>query len=119
MAEVEAKKVVLKNLAGEYLVSITEPYIAGEGIKIEANVISADISKTSGTSVIVENYKSDASWYRVWSDGWIEQGGRTNAKTITFLKPFSDADYCFQYSHIRSAGSSGNEYQVKSYTASN
>ena len=119
MVEVEAKKVVLKNLAGEYLVPITEPYIAGDGIKIEDNVISVNINKTGTTSVIVENYKSDASWYRVWSDGWIEQGGRTNAKTITFLKPFSDANYCFQYSHIRSAGSSGTEYQVKSYTASN
>ena len=92
MVEVEAKKVILKNLDGEYLVPITEPYIAGDGIKIEDNVISVNINKTGTTSVIVENYKSDASWYRVWSDGWIEQGGRTNAKTITFLKPFSDAN---------------------------
>lgn len=48
MVEVEAKKVVLKNLAGEYLVPITEPYIAGDGIKIEDNVISADIGEISG-----------------------------------------------------------------------
>lgn len=41
MAEVEAKKVILKNLAGEYLVPITEPYVAGDGISIEDNVISA------------------------------------------------------------------------------
>ena len=40
MAEVEAKKVVLKNLAGESLVPVTEPYVAGEGIDITNNIIS-------------------------------------------------------------------------------
>ena len=44
MVEVEAKKVILKNLDGEYLVPITEPYIAGDGIKIEDNVISVNIN---------------------------------------------------------------------------
>lgn len=47
MVEVEAKKVILKNLAREYLVQITEPYTAGVWIKIEDNVISADIDKIS------------------------------------------------------------------------
>ena len=46
---------------------------------------------------IIESYKSGFSWYRVWSDGWTEQGGITSASTpyITFLKPFSTADYHF------------------------
>lgn len=46
---------------------------------------------------IVQNYKSGTSWYRVWSDGWIEQGGVTayssNRTTVTFLKKFSDTNY--------------------------
>lgn len=37
-------------------------------------------------------------FYRVWNDGWKEQGGRVNipvdsAATVTFLKPFSNANY--------------------------
>lgn len=38
------------------------------------------------------------SWYRVWSDGWCEQGGYTltgsgGTKTITLLKPFKSFRY--------------------------
>ncbi len=35
------------------------------------------------------------SWYRVWSDGWIEQGNRAcpTGSSVTFLKPFKDNDY--------------------------
>ncbi len=47
---------------------------------------------------IIESYKSGYSWYRVWSDGWIEQGGITTGSFpyITFLKPFSTSDYHFE-----------------------
>ena len=51
-------------------------------------------------AVIVENYKNGASWYRVWSDGWIEQGGNVtgvayNSSTynVTFLKSFTTTNY--------------------------
>lgn len=40
---------------------------------------------------IVETYRNGTKWYRVWSDGWLEQGGQV-AKAmdgnITFLKAF-------------------------------
>lgn len=47
---------------------------------------------------VVETYKSGTSWYRIWSDGWIEQGFRisttVDAQTNhTFLKPFKDTNY--------------------------
>lgn len=49
---------------------------------------------------IVETYHDDAgNWYRVYSDGWIEQGGVSPAlninaaKTINFLKPFKNNNY--------------------------
>ena len=52
---------------------------------------------------VVQNYKSGASWYRVWSDGWIEQGGASTAgvaadssATITMHKAMSDTNYCLQ-----------------------
>lgn len=52
----------------------------------------------AGNAWVVESYRNDTEWYRVWSDGWLEQGGRyqapsTGIMTITFLKPFTDANY--------------------------
>ena len=47
---------------------------------------------------VTEAYHSGTEWYRLWSDGWIEQGGKTlyvnsNQRTINLLKPFLSADY--------------------------
>jgi hypothetical protein len=50
--------------------------------------------------VVVDSYYDDTTgdWYRVYADGWVEQGGVSNgtgsgSKTITFLKPFADTNY--------------------------
>ena len=33
-------------------------------------------------------------WYRVYADGWVEQGGVcAQGATVTYLKPFADANY--------------------------
>lgn len=43
-------------------------------------------------AVVVQNYINGTSWYRVWSDGWIEQGGYIVSNvsvTATFPKPFT------------------------------
>ena len=47
---------------------------------------------------VITAYNSGTSWYRVWSDGWIEQGGLTaestdKIHTVSFLKPFSNTYY--------------------------
>lgn len=51
---------------------------------------------------IVETWQSGTSWYRIWNDGYIEQGGITNYMSwtgngatvnITFLKPMSNTNY--------------------------
>lgn len=51
----------------------------------------------AGVRTIVSNYLNGSSWYRVWSDGWIEQGGRaltpSAPATVTLLKPFSNTNY--------------------------
>ena len=56
-------------------------------------------SSASGenVAVVVQNYVNGNSWYRVWSDGWIEQGGITTQTntTIKFLKKFSNTNYLF------------------------
>lgn len=51
--------------------------------------------------VVVEPYKNGTNWYRIYSDGWIEQGGRatfTNVEsyktfTVTLLKEMKDTNY--------------------------
>ena len=60
-----------------------------------------DFNKSINTlskAYITETYVSGTSWYRVWSDGWCEQGGRTPAQestdyVVTLLKAFSNTDY--------------------------
>lgn len=42
---------------------------------------------------VVESYTNGTSWYRVWDDGWCEQGGMYSATsdavaTVTFLKNY-------------------------------
>lgn len=65
---------------------------------------------------VVETYHSGTEWYRVWSDGWIEQGGRIQIQAstyadITLLKPFADKNYMISFSHSL-LGTSG---QAESY----
>lgn len=44
--------------------------------------------------ILKETYINGTSWYRVYSDGWCEQGGNMQTTaTVTFLKPFSNANY--------------------------
>ena len=57
-------------------------------------------------AVVTENYVNGTSWYRVYSDGWCEQGGYCSGSTsynITFLKAFINTDYTplvnLRYSH--------------------
>ena len=46
---------------------------------------------------ITETYVNGTSWYRVWSDGWIEQGGISGATAnivkVILLKSFTDTNY--------------------------
>ena len=50
-------------------------------------------------AVVVQNYSSGTSWYRVWSDGWIEQGGQYGSwsnnpqLTISLNKAFTQTNY--------------------------
>lgn len=82
------------------------------GITVAGSVISSVVqpvynSKYSPNpnhtrpAVVVENYINGASWYRIWSDGWIEQGGYYTAVSqgddyyINYLLSFSNTNYYF------------------------
>lgn len=44
---------------------------------------------------VTKTWSSGTEWYRVWSDGFIEQGGHGTGSTCTFSKPFSNKNYTF------------------------
>ena len=46
-------------------------------------------------TTVVETYQNGTSWYRVWSDGWCEQGGYSTSSnvTITLLKTYANTNY--------------------------
>lgn len=62
---------------------------------------------------IVETFDNGTSWYRLWSDGYIEQGGYASQPgataeayhTVTFLKPFrNNLYYIFLTSGVGQSG---------------
>lgn len=70
-------------------------------------------------AVVVRNYRSGENWFRVWSDGWIEQGGAQTNTTggstsygVSLLYPFATTDYTVMRAPLwgaswASAGSDG------------
>ena len=48
---------------------------------------------------VVETYINGTSWYRKYSDGWLEQGGIISASnpTLSFIKAFKDTNYYFNW----------------------
>lgn len=59
-------------------------------LALKANV---DLSNCT-QPYITETYSSGTSWYRVWSDGWCEQGGYSKENTtIALLKEYSTNSY--------------------------
>ena len=50
---------------------------------------------------IIKEYKEGTQWYRIYSDGYLEQGGHRNQistdsyLTISFFVPFKDTNYTF------------------------
>lgn len=80
---------------------------------------SGDLLTTDGTDAswvdtdtiypVVETYVNGTEWYRVYSDGWVEQGGAMGtSQTITLLKPMADTNYYVDVTW--SGGKSGNFY---------
>lgn len=58
---------------------------------------NSKVDKT-GNAFVVETYRNGTVWYRLWSDGWLEQGYTVSAKAwtatrFTFMKAYSDTNY--------------------------
>lgn len=82
-----------------------------------SNTICTTAATTTSTAsaatpaVVVENYVNGTSWYRVWSDGWCEQGGyiaSTANDTIYYLlKQMRDTNYMMNITAIVNNWSGG------------
>ena len=85
--------------------SMTEVVNQGMDILEQVNYGIESRVKTDGSNAdfpyITETYVNGTSWYRIWSDGWKEQGGvagfpqyyNNYGVSVTFLKPFSNTNY--------------------------
>ena len=58
----------------------------------KADVDLSNVPTSKG--ILTESYINGTSWYRVYSDGWCEQGGQaTISQSISLLKNYSDTNY--------------------------
>lgn len=91
------------------IMNYVNAYISPEGVPVSYTItppsgsvgneiVTAGWFRQSGCTArtVIETYRNGVNWYRVWSDGWIEQGGKGNSGAYiiqNFLKPFSNANY--------------------------
>ena len=75
-----------------------------ESVSRKADADLGNVPSSKG--ILVESYHNGSSWYRVYSDGWCEQGSlyyRGNTLgwyTINLLIPFVDTNYSIQENRI-------------------
>ena len=68
-------------------------------------------------ATIVASGKNTSSWYRVFSDGWIEQGGifaggsANNTKTVTFPRAFTTAN-CIMTTIVTTRGGASHDGEI-------
>lgn len=62
-------------------------------------------NKLNSMKYIVETWQEGTEWYRIWSDGWIEQGGYySKSGTYQFKKPFQNTNYCLVNGSTQTSG---------------
>lgn len=93
----------LQNSYTQYDRTLTNTYT--QGIKALQNASDA-VRKSDLQEVycVIETYRNGTSWYRIWSDGWIEQGGYLAAAgTIQLLQEFKYPTYNVSLAPIAAA----------------
>ena len=97
-------------ILGEYVISSVGDFSLTTEETIQANIETLELELSKylseselnvilnkyNTSYVKESWHDGSSWYRIWSDGWIEQGGYFGAVnaawtsyTVTFPKSFT------------------------------
>jgi len=65
-----------------------------------------DTANMEEVRCVVDSYINGTEWYRIWSDGWCEQGGMiylNTAGTVTYLQPYLDTNYTITVSSQRTS----------------
>lgn len=88
-----------------------------------SNTICTTAATTTSTAssttpaVVVENYVNGTSWYRVWSDGWCEQGGYSTSSSVTFLQQMANTNYNICLTSYRNGLTSSGDFRyITSYS---
>lgn len=76
-----------------------------------------ELTLVGNIPAIIETYRNGTSWYRIWSDDWVEQGGFSGTATVTLLVPMNDSNYNLLTGSYRTAATSGSEYHITLPTA--
>lgn len=93
--------------------------------QVQASVSAVEAKPIlNAKAYITETWSNDTSWYRKYSDGWIEQGGeytkeRDTNITVTFPVAFKDTNYTIstsQYSQLTSSEAPVCDFTVKTNT---
>ena len=82
---------------------------------VDWNDLNGKILNDIGIRTVVETYKNGSNWYRIWSDGWCEQGGHYDkgslatdtSTTIQLLKAYPNIDYTLVAQSSRNDNNSG------------
>ena len=80
------------------------------------------INKLNMIRYIVEEYHSGKQWYKIWSDGWIEQGGYvinpSSNETVNLLKPYNNINYSVLCQYAMDSNSTGRFLSIGNKTNS-
>lgn len=114
-SETNANNQALLSLLTDNAVQV-QKYVEGEVASIKSNVASVqqtlqnniDALDAKKPIYIIEQGGNSSTWYKIYSNGWCEQGGKTTvtwnqAKNVTLLKPYKDTNYFViaSFSHRR------------------
>lgn len=67
-----------------------------QNVMSAVNAVQANLTQIpQPRAYVTKTWSSGTEWYRVWSDGFIEQGGHGTGSACTFSKPFSNKNYTF------------------------
>lgn len=96
-ATLEEDDIYLYFYVGQFTQSATEQTA---GLNAELFNGKVDLNGSNATFAhIVETYSNGTDWYRVWSDGWCEQGGiksvnyNNTTTNVSLLKQYIDTNY--------------------------
>lgn len=90
-------------------VGVTDAEKLMSGVTRVERLLDTKVDKTS--PYITEQWSNGFSWYRMWSNGWIEQGGKltptSGGQDVTLFKEYSTTTYSVQATSCDSANHRG------------